>query len=113
MTFAIVAFLLGGFVTTAQAQDKSNKDITNGKEVTVNYDQMIKDYEANVDKYIAAYEKALKAGTLDKAQDYPRFLKKAQELQTKLEAAKGKLTKAQLEAYERIKDKFTKALTRK
>ena len=116
MTFAIVAFLLGGFVTTAQAQTNNTKDDAkdnkNKKEVVVNYDKMIQEYELNVDKYIAAYEKALKAGNLEKS-DYPLYMKKAQELQTKLENAKAKMTKEQWDLFTKVKEKFTKALTRK
>ena len=118
MTFAIVAFLLGGFVSTAQAQGndtKSGKDAKNTKEIVVNnYDQMIKDFEINVNNYISTYEKALKDGTLDKS-DYMTYLKKAQDLQTKLNNAMsaGKLNKDQVEYFKRISKKLADALKRK
>ena len=117
MTFAIVAFLLGGLSINANAQEKEG--VKKGVKVekttdqkTMNYDKMLKDFEFNVNNYITTYDKALKDGTLDKS-DYMTYLKKAQELQTQLEAAKGKLTKEQTEYFLRLKKKLADALKRK
>ena len=75
---------------------------------------MIKDYESYINKYIENYEKALKASeTNAKAPDWATPLKKAQELQAKLEKAKESLTKAQMEKFLKLKDKLANALKRK
>ena len=51
MTLAIVAFLIGGVTINSNAQDKkaqpqSNPKVENNQ--TQNYDQMLKDYETNI-----------------------------------------------------------------
>ena len=131
MTFAIVAFLIGGLSLNANAQDKAvkkskakvenqdekqkkqeekkaTKDQTNK---VVNYDQMLNDYEMNVDKYIEEYEKSLK-GDAEKA-NYAGYLKKAQDLEAKLLKAKEQLTRAQVDRFQKIQTKLAKALTKK
>ena len=94
-----------GKKTTAASQN-AGKDVA--KEV--NYDKMLKDYEAAVNKYISTYEKDLKAGTLDKS-NYKVYLDKALELQAVLE--KAKLNKQQTAEFGRIKTMLTNALKRK
>lgn len=121
MTFAIVAFLIGGLTFNASAQSKTTK--TKGQVVntqnpkvgtnqtTTNYDQMLKDFETNIDKYIAAYEKAMK-GTADK-NDFMTYQKKALALQAMLDKAKDKLNPNQVEQYIKLKAKLAEALRRK
>ena len=131
MTFAIVAFLIGGLSINANAQDngvkkskakvenqdekqkkqeekKATKDQTNK---VVNYDQMLNDYEMNVDKYIEEYEKSLKGDT--EKSNYAGYLKKAQDLEAKLLKAKEQLTRAQVDRFQKIQAKLAKALTKK
>lgn len=163
-TFALVAFLIGGFTITANAQEENDpnskvkkvkvenadtkevtttntntvsiKDIKDTKDVKdakdtkseegnkvinltpnnkeVNYDQMLKDFETNVDQYIAAYEKALNAGNFE-GSEYQTYLKKAQDLQAQLEKAMKdkKLSKSQTDLFIRIKAKLADALRRR
>ncbi len=94
-----------------QEKPQAGKGKLQGKEV--NYDKLIKEFENAVNNYISSYEKALKAGTLDKTDDYMNYLKKAQQLQAQLDKAKDKMSKPQQEQYLRIKDKLAQALRRK
>ena len=118
MTFAIVAFLIGGLSINANAQNKKPATTSKAKTETVqgkeNYDQMLKDYETNINLYIEAYEKAMKAGntTSDKT-NFMTYQKKALDLQTKLEKAKDKMTQSQIDTFLKLKAKFAEALKRK
>lgn len=112
MTFAIVAFLVGGFTINASAQEKV-KAKTEQQQKEVNYDKMLDDYETNVDLYIAAYEKSLKADQGDKVGDYSGYLKKAQDLENKLLKDKEKLNRSQADRFQKIQKKLAKALTKK
>ena len=118
MTFAIVAFLIGGLSINANAQNKKPATTSKAKTETVqgkeNYDQMLKDYETNINLYIEAYEKAMKAGntTSDKT-NFMTYQKKALDLQTKLEKAKDKMTQSQMDTFLKLKAKFAEALKRK
>ena len=150
MTFAIVAFLIGGLSINANAQDKNakkskaqveNQDEKLKKEEKkaameaekkaameaeqkatkkatkdqsnkiVNYDQMLDEYESNVNKYIENYEKSLK-GDADKS-NYAGYLKKAQDLEAKLMKAKEQLNRSQVDRFNKIQTKLAKALTKK
>ena len=119
MTLAIVAFLIGGVTINANAQDKKAQPQSNAKvenNQTQNYDQMLKDYETNINLYIAAYEKAMKAGEngLSSAKpDFMTYQKKALDLQAKLEKAKDKLTPTQIDTFLKLKARFADALKRK
>ena len=123
MTFALVAFLIGGITIEANAQkvkpiktdQKKVENVSTAAErVAVNYDQMLKDFETNVDNYIAEYEKALKAGTFE-GSNYKAFKQKADALKTQLEKAmkEKKLSKAQTDLYLRINAKYEQAQIRK
>ena len=117
IAFAITALLIGGFAFNANAQsaDKApQKAKTEQVQKGQNYDQMLKDFETNINKYIENYEKALKASESDaKAPDWATPLKKAQDLQARLEKAKESLSKAQMEKFLKLKDKLANALKRK
>lgn len=177
MTFAMVAFLIGGLTLNANAQDRTNAKskakVENKKEEKkatpevkpqaskqenkavksedkkqakpVNsednnkankqvkpqdnnqsskqvkpqskVDQLLKEYETNVNGYINAYEKFLKA---DKNQDnsikpetYLKYMKRAQELENEIDLIKDQLKDEQLKKFEMLKGKFAKALTKK
>ena len=120
MTFAIVAFLIGGFAINANAQEdnasKSKKtETTTNNNVTVqkvDYDQMLKDYETYINQYIEKYKQSLKEGTSSKV-DWKTPLKKAQELQQKLENAKKDLNDKQIAKFVKLKEKLAEALKRK
>ena len=176
MTFAMVAFLIGGLTLNANAQDRTNAKskaaVENKKEEKkatpevkpqankqaksvksedkkqakpVNsednnkankqvkpqdnnqsskqvkpqskVDQLLKEYETNVNGYINAYEKFLKA---DKTQDnsikpetYLKYMKRAQELENEIDLIKDQLKDEQQKKFEMLKEKFAKALTKK
>lgn len=165
MTFAMVAFLIGGLTLNANAQDRTNAKskaaVENKKEekkATLEVkpqankqaksvksednnkankqvkpqdnnqsskqvkpqgkvDQLLKEYETNVNGYINAYEKFLKA---DKTQDnsikpetYLKYMKRAQELENEIDLIKDQLKDEQLKKFEMLKEKFAKALTKK
>ena len=126
MTFAIVAFLIGGFTISANAQNDDAK--TSNKEKAkvenaakdnastvqkVDYDQMLKDYETYINKYIQNYKQSLKNNASSKAADWQTPLKKAQDLEKKLENAKKNLTDDQIAKFLKLKEKLASALTRK
>lgn len=118
IAFAITALLVGGFAFNANAQvgKATPKPKAQAEKVqkAENYDQMLKDYESYINKYIENYEKALKASeTNAKSPDWATPLKKAQDLQARLEKAKESLSKAQMEKFLKLKDKLANALKRK
>lgn len=142
MTFAMVAFLIGGLTLNANAQDRTNAKskaaVENKKEekkATLEVkpqankqankqvkpqgkvDQLLKEYETNVNGYINAYEKFLKADkTKDnsiKPETYLKYMKRAQELENEIDLIKDKLKDEQLKKFEMLKEKFAKALTKK
>ena len=121
MTLSIVAFLIGGLSLNANAQINSDK--TQNKEQNKakiekpqtgeNYDQMLKDYESYINKYIAYYEKAVSKGSTSEKNEFMTYQKKALDLQGKLEKAKDKLNQGQMDLFLRLKAKFAEALRRK
>lgn len=153
MTFAMVAFLIGGLTLNANAQDRTNAKskaaVENKKEekkATLEVkpqankqaksvksedknkankqvkpqgkvDQLLKEYETNVNGYINAYEKFLKADkTKDnsiKPETYLKYMKRAQELENEIDLIKDQLKDEQLKKFEMLKEKFAKALTKK
>ena len=129
MTFAIVAFLIGGLTINASAQvktakqdNKSTKQAKTEQKVdskaaaekdVVNYDQMLKDYEKNVDSFIKAYEKFLKDGSDDSKKAYESYRDAALKLEGQLDNAKDKLNRTQVDNFKKIKAKFAKAMAQK
>lgn len=127
MTFAIVAFLIGGFTINASAQvdkasNSSKKTETKKTDNTVksnsqtgqkvDYEQVLKDYESYINKYIENYKQFLKEGDSSKI-DWKTPLKKAQDLEKKLENAKKDLNDKQIEKFLKLKEKLADALKRK
>ena len=118
MSLAIVAFLMGGFAINANAQnsDKVAKKAQTEKPKAPKDDpaKLIKDYETNVNGYIKAYEEFVKGDkTAKKPNNYLNYMKKAQELEKRIEGMKDQLSKEQLETFVKLKEKFAKALTQK
>ena len=118
MTFALVAFMIGGFTISANAQDDSKKKkdkdevsaTVDNAQAVVNYAQMLKDYESNINLYIEKYKESLKPNS--KA-DWKTPLKKAEALEKKLEKAKEELNDAQIAKFIKLKEKLAAALSRK
>jgi len=115
MTFAIVAFLIGGLSFNANAQDAKTKSKAKVENKKVDYDQMLKEYETTINNYIAAYEKFLKGdkGTSAKTETYLTYQKKALDLQAKLEKAKEQMSETQVALFLKLKGKLAEALKRK
>ena len=129
MTFAIVAFLIGGLTLNASAQvktakqdNKSTKQAKTEQKVdskaaaekdVVNYDQMLKDYEKNVDSFIKAYDKFLKDGTAENKKVFESYRDAALKLEGQLEKAKDKLNRTQVDNFKKIKARFAKAMAQK
>ena len=119
MSFAIVALLMGGFAINANAQnnDKVVKKAQTEKPKAPKDDpaKLIKDYETNVNGYIKAYEEFVKGDKTakNKHDTYLNYMKKAQELEKRIEGMKDQLSKDQLNTFVKLKEKFAKALTQK
>ena len=110
-----MAFLIGGLAINANAQEKATSKNNAKVENTaqkVDYDQMLKDFETNINNYITAYDKFLKGDKSVKA-DFTTYQKKAQDLQAKLEKSKDKMNKDQINIFLQRKEKFANALKRK
>ena len=69
---------------------------------------MLKAYEEYVDKYIVYVEKAA-TGDMTALAEYPALMEKAQELSDKIQKAKGNMSIAQWERYNRITMKMASA----
>lgn len=72
------------------------------------WDAMLKAYEEYVDKYIVYVEKAA-TGDMTALAEYPALMEKAQELSDKIQKAKGNMSIAQWERYNRITMKMASA----
>ena len=108
MTAAVMAFLMGGFCTTASALEANNTvktEIVAGD----NWDKILDEYEKYVDQYIKTYKKAMN-GDMSAMSEYVKLAEKAQKLADKLENAEDGMTTAQLKRYAKITEKMSKAL---
>ena len=89
--------------------------VENGSESAVvaavnnSIDDLIASYDKYVDRYIAVMKK-VKAGDASAMTEYAKLLKQAQDLQAKIEKAKGQMTEAQLAKYVKVLNKMNKAL---
>ncbi|MDR2463800.1 MAG: hypothetical protein LBD30_08495 [Verrucomicrobiales bacterium] len=70
---------------------------------------LVKDYEKFVDEYIAAAKKA-KTGDMSAVQELQALSQKAQDWATKYQAQAGSLTEADAKEFNRIAEKFAKAM---
>ena len=111
MTAAVMAFLMGGFCTTALSMETptiAKTEIVTGDD----WDKVLNEYEKYVDQYIKTYKKAMK-GDMSAMGDYVKLAEKAQELSDKLDKAKGEMTDAQMKRYLKITKKLNDALLEK
>jgi hypothetical protein len=123
MTFAVMAFLIGGLTINANAQEKKVEkkakveNTQNQKKLGVNkavdIDKMLKDYGTNVDKYIETYKAALKGDKSVNKNTYEGYKKTAQKLEGQLEKIKEDMSPTQVKIFEKTKAKFAEALTEK
>ena len=123
MTFAVMAFLIGGLTINANAQEKKVEkkakveNTQNQKKLGVNkavdIDKMLKDYGTNVDKYIETYKAALKGDKSVNKNTYEGYKKTAQKLEGQLEKIKEDMSPTQVKIFEKTNAKFAEALTEK
>ena len=123
MTFAVMAFLIGGLTINANAQEKKVEkkakveNTQNQKKLGVNkavdIDKMLKDYGTNVDKYIETYKAALKGDKSVNKNTYEGYKKTAHKLEGQLEKIKEDMSPTQVKIFEKTKAKFAEALTEK
>ena len=114
LTFAMMAFLLGGFAFNANAQVRTTKPADKKavkSEVTKNktdMDKTIKDFEQAVDKCVSLY-KGLKnndAKAKNNTKEFDTALAKAEQLKTNIEKSKDQLNKSQSERFQKAVDKL-------
>ena len=137
MTFAVMAFLIGGLTINSNAQNNdqdkkaaSKAQVENVKEKKtenkakfesakdnvsqkLDIDKTLKEYTINVDKYIETYKAALKGDKSVNKNTYEGYKKTAQKLEGQLEKAKGDMNNSQIKIFEKAKAKFAEALTEK
>lgn len=89
--------------------DDSYNSSSSGSE---DWDEVLQAYEEYVDKYIACLKKAAK-GDLSAVSEYPALMEKAQEIDKKIEKAKGELSTAQWERYNKATLKMVEAAKQK
>ena len=123
MTFAVMAFLIGGLTINSNAQEK--KTVTKSKVETtqtiqtnstsqkLDIDKTLKEYGINVDKYIETYKAALKGDKSVNKNTYEGYKKTAQKLEGQLEKIKEDMSPTQVKIFEKTKAKFAEALTEK
>jgi len=75
---------------------------------STNWDKLLDDYEAFVDKYIELYKKAMK-GDNSAMTTYVEYLEKAENLADRLDDADDDMTTAQLTRYMKITNKMSEA----
>ncbi|MBO7194067.1 MAG: hypothetical protein J6V47_07270 [Bacteroidaceae bacterium] len=104
LTIAAAAFLF-----TANA---SNEVVVSQNVIEMNaadeWDDILKEYEAYVDKYIACMKKA-KAGDLSAMADLAELMEKAEKISAKLEKAEDEMSTAQAARYAKISAKLAEA----
>ena len=88
--------------------DDSYSSSSSGSSGSTNWDELLDSYEKYVDKYIALLKKA-KNGDASAMSEYASMLEQAQDLNEKLQNAKGEMSSAQLARYNRITQKMAKA----
>lgn len=107
LTIAAAAFL---FTANANA---SNEVVVSQNAIEVNaadeWDDILDDYEAYVNKYIACMKKA-NAGDMSALADLASLMEKAEKLSSKLEKAEDDMSSAQAARYAKITAKLAKAV---
>ena len=87
--------------------EEINEDSTHSN-LSNDWDSVLNDYEAFVDKYIALLKKA-NAGDMSALTEYVSYMEKAQSLAEKLDDADDDITPAQLSRYMKISQKLASA----
>ncbi|MBQ7664544.1 MAG: hypothetical protein IJS43_04900 [Bacteroidaceae bacterium] len=90
------------------SDDDNSSSSSRSKKTSTNWDSVLNSYEQYVNQYIAFYKKA-KNGDQTALAQYPALLQKANELESKLNSAKGEMTTAQMARYNRINAKLMQA----
>ncbi len=107
--FVTILFALTVSISYAASNTTMVSACVSVNAVTNSIDEMISSYDKYVDKYIATMKKA-KAGDATAMSEYAGLLKQAQDLQNKIEKAKGQMTEAQLAKYQKVVNKLAKAM---
>lgn len=108
---AIIAVSAVAF--SAASFNASASEVNSESYVTVadsdDWDSVLDSYEKFVNQYIKTLEKA-KAGDATALASYAKLLKKAQDLQTKLDNASDEMTEEQLARYSKLSLKLANAV---
>lgn len=94
---------------TDSAIEDVEKEETSTSSSSNDFDEVLDSYEEYVDKYIS-YMKKAQNGDMSALAEYPALLKKAQELNKKIENSKGEMTTAQITRYTQITTKMASAM---
>ena len=105
----LFVFALTASNSFAASLDNYKTDLVTVTNVNNSIDDLIASYDKYVDRYIAVMKK-VKAGDASAMTEYAKLLKQAQDLQAKIEKAKGQMTEAQLAKYVKVLNKMNKAL---
>lgn len=90
------------------ASSSSSSSSSKKSSGSTNWDKLLDDYEAFVDKYIELYKKAMK-GDNSAMTTYVEYLEKAENLADRLDDADDDMTTAQLTRYMKITNKMSEA----
>lgn len=90
-------------------EDDSYESYDNSSAGSANWDEILKSYEQYVDKYISLMKKASK-GDMSATLEYVSFMKKAQDLSSKMQNAQGEMSPDQWARYMKILSKMTNAM---
>ena len=108
MTAAVMAFLMGGFCFTAQANvvpAQNTTEILAGD----NWDKLLDEYEKYVDQYIKVSKKASN-GDLSAMTELVKLADKIEKIADKLDKADDEMSAAQMKRYLKIVEKMAKAM---
>lgn len=121
LTFVVMAILLGGFTVNASAQEvvKMKSSNEKGKKLVIkdakekgakaeNWDKVLDDYDKAVDKCLTLYDALLKKDSNVKTneKDFNKALSQAEALKDKVNKAKDKLTRAQVNRFNNASKKL-------
>lgn len=113
LTFVIMAFLMGGMVFNANAQDrkdtkKAKKETVSKKVVKEDWNKTLKEYEAAVDNCVSVFNKMQKdPGNKTLGNEFNKALQKAETLKSKLENAKAQLDRTQVDRLNKANKKLS------
>lgn len=114
LTFVIMAFLMGGIVCNANAQNRKDKKsakkeaVTSKKVVKEDWNKTLKEYEVAVDNCVSVFNKLQKdQGNKTLGNEFNRALQKAENLKSKLENAKAQLDRTQVDRLNKANQKLS------